>query len=521
MKKLIKLITVTLSFLMMFTSLVACGGGGGSNDGSLEISIYEKGFGYVWLETMAADYEEKTGVSVTVIPFYDQDSETALLQTDSHSSDVLFFISDMSMHAEEGHLTDITDLVYNQKPYGQESGKTIKELAHYSDVLNVNRAGRYYSLSYSSSVQSLLYNKTTLDGLFGENGWEVPRTTNEWIALLNNIKDNHSATAYPMVSVADYMEYLVNVWWAQYDGQEKYFDYWRGYDNGEFCAEEPTMAKSQGRLEALSMLESVYKKDNGYMHSYTGTFLQDGKAKDGQRTFLSKGYSADGKKVAFFPCGDWFANEMGDNLMNGQDVRMMNTPVLSTIVNTFEDATDKAMTDAQLSEIIKKIDENKAYSLAEYGCQQSTYEKVKQARKMIFTNGEQMQAFIPSSSKNTEEAARFLRYMVSDAAQSFYAKELDGLQMGYGYDPTQDENVTISSFVQSVIDCVDEDTIYIYRDFSHALSFRGGLAAFTTNQNKYTDVIYTGTTAKTVFDDTYNTLNTKWKSEYLKQAGLI
>ena len=64
MKKLIKLITVTLSFLMMFTSLVACGGGGGSNDGSLEISIYEKGFGYVWLETMAADYEEKTGAVI-------------------------------------------------------------------------------------------------------------------------------------------------------------------------------------------------------------------------------------------------------------------------------------------------------------------------------------------------------------------------------------------------------------------------------------------------------------------------
>jgi len=520
MKKLIKLITIMLSIMLTFSSLAACGGGE-VDDSTLEISIYEKGFGYAWLETMAADYEEKTGTSVTVIPFYDQDSETALLQTDSHSSDVLFFIADMSMHAEEGHLADITELVYNQRPYGVETGETIKELAHYSDVLNVARQGKYYSLSYSSSVQSLLYNKTTLDALFGAEDWSEPRTTDEWVKLLDDIKANHSATAYPLVTVADYMEYLVNTWWAQYDGQAKYFDYWRGYDNGEFCADDPIMAKSQGRLEALTMLESVYKKANGYMHEYTGTFIQEGKAKDGQRTFLSKGYSSDAKKVAFFPCGDWFANEMGDTLMLGQDVRMMKTPVISSIKNTFEDATDKAMTDEKLSEIIKKIDEKVAYSEAEYGCKQTTYDKIKEARSMIFTNGEQMQAFIPSSSENKEEAAQFLRYMVSNDAQSFYAQELDGLQMGYGYDPTKDESVKISTFVQSVISCTSEDTVYIYRDFSHALAFRGGLPAFTTNQNKYTDVIYTGSTAQTVFDDTYSTLKTKWKSDYLKQAGLI
>ena len=132
-----------------------------------------------------------------------------------------------------------------------------------------------------------------------------------------------------------------------------------------------------------------------------------------------------------------------------------------------------------------------------------------------------MQSFIPISSKNKELAADFLRFMVSSKGQSVYAQEMKGLHMGYGYDPYQDEDVEMSDFVNSVHECyANNNTIYVYRDISELLSYRGGLAAFTTNNNLYTQAIFTGShSALAVYNETYTTLKNQW-SKYLSDSNL-
>lgn len=307
--------------------------------------------------------------------------------------------------------------------------------------------------------------------------------------------------------------YLTQTWWAQYDGYDTYFDYWRGYKDGQFCSQTPEMAKTAGRLNALTVLTQAIKKDYGYMHASNSTFFDSNFFTHAQKTFTGAiEYGGDTKKVAFYPCGDWFENEMGSQM--NKNIKMMKVPVISSIKNTFTDINDKTMTDQTLSAIIDKIDSGVVYSESVYGCKQSTYERVKEARNIILVNGVLQQAYVPVSSEKQELAAEFLRFMISDAGQSIFSQEMNGLTMPYGYDVETDENVEVSDFAQSVIDCVkSEDTLFVYRDISQTIASRGGIPSFTTNKNKYFLKLYTGEmTAEGVYNDTYDTLSTQWKT---------
>lgn len=513
MKKLNRIITF-LIIAIMYCGMFACNGGGGNN--SLTVKVLDLGYGYAWAEEMAIAFEEETGVSVIVNPVYDASSEVSLLQGGSNKADIIFLVQDNSMLAEDGNLADLTEILYKKRPYGKETGKTVEELSAYSKALNID--GKYYSVSYASGRVSLLYNADTLDTVFGSGNWTLPRTTDEWVTMMDDI--NVYENAVPLISAGNYMEYITMTWWAQYDGEEKFFDYWRGYQDGAFCSDDPTFAKTQGRLEAVNMLETVFKSSNGYTHPNTGTFFADGEPfKNGQKIFIGE-YAQDDSLVAFYPCGDWYENEMG-SYFEGHNVKMMKTPVISSIVNTFTDTADKGMSDDNLAAVIEKIDQGIEYSANEYGCAQSTYDKIFEARNMVCTNGELQQAVVPVTSKKQEQAADFLRFMISEQGQSIYAQKMGGLHMGYGYDPSNDSEVEVSDFVKSVSDCFEnENTICIYRDISQTLSYRGGLAAFTTNLNKYTQVIFTGNcTGEYVYNDTYNELKTNWAT-YKNDAGL-
>ena len=64
--------------------------------------------------------------------------------------------------------------------------------------------------------------------------------------------------------------------------------------------------------------------------------------------------------------------------------------------------------------------------------------------------------------------------------QKIYSTELGGLSMCYGYSP--DSSINITEYVKSV-NAVNKDAKFIYRDISHAICYRGGLAWFTINSN--------------------------------------
>lgn len=506
--KIKKLIAILLTAIIPFSGLIGCVSVNSSS--SLEITVYNAGYGIAWVEAVAAAYTEETGNEVNVLESVDQSIELNLIAEDQHSSDIIFMNSEMYSYAEDNHLAELTDLVYNKVPYGaNENSSKILELCKYVDAMNLNKGNKYYYVSFATGVEAMLYNGQVLNNIF-PNGWKA-NTTDEMFAMFETIKN--SGVAYPMVSTSDYLDYLTQTWWAQYDGYDTYFDYWRGYKDGQFCNQTPEMAKTAGRLNALTVLAQAIKKDYGYMHASNSTFFDSNFFTHAQKTFTGTiEYGGDTKKVAFYPCGDWFENEMGSQM--NKNIKMMKVPVISSIKNTFTDATDKVMSDQTLSAIIDKIDNGVAFSESVYACKQSTYERVKEARNIVLVNGVLQQAYVPISSEKQELAAEFLRYMISDAGQSVFSQEMNGLTMPYGYDVESDENVEVSDFAKSVLDCVrSEDTLFIYRDISQTIASRGGIPSFTTNQHKYFLKLYTGEmTAEGVYSDTYDTLSSQWRT---------
>lgn len=531
MKSIKKALIILLAAFMSLSSFSACKSGG-SAEGKLFIAVENKGYGVPWVRKLAKAYENKTGVEVTVEQSTFE-AETTSLQGDSNDHDIIFVCGELSYYATDGRLTNLYDLFYNQVPYGADASATkIKDLCAFTDCYNMKSEGdnvySYYAFPYANGTEALLYNATTLNTLYG-NSWTLPRTSKEFFAILNDIFENKSDKAYGMISIGTYTESLVNTWWAQYDGYDTYFDYWRAYKNGAFCSASPEMALNTGRLKALQALETLFTRYNNgtetklkYFHDKITDFVvgsMPGAAQSSSNTFAGASYKQDTRLVAFMPNGDWFEYEMDQEVLEGQDIRMMKVPVLSEITETFEGA-DKNMSDDKLSLCIAKIDGETLSAEDEAliaGVSEATFERIKEARNIVYSLGCLQQGAVPVTSVNKELAADFLRFMVSDEGQKVYATELGGLSMCYGYSP--DSSVNVTDYVKSV-NAVNKDAKFVYRDISNAICYRGGLAWFTINSNNYTTVMILGQkTAQEVYDYTYTDLKSKWET-LKKESGL-
>lgn len=215
------------------------------------------------------------------------------------------------------------------------------------------------------------------------------------------------------------------------------------------------------------------------------------------------------------PNGDWFENEAAAKDMEGQEVGMIRIPVISKIIELLDDVND----DSKLSDIISKIDDGVEYSVAKYGCRESDYLKIKEARSIVYTLGPCQQAGIPKSSMHKDNAALFLRYMVSNAGQERFAKVLKGLTMCY--DCTLSDTVQTSGFVSTINSC-NKNAKLVYRDLSSPLCYKAGLSAFRKNNNSYASLLLNGTAAEDIYkyDFTDKSALDSWKSDVKDAFGI-
>ena len=180
---------------------------------------------------------------------------------------------------------------------------------------------------------------------------------------------------------------------------------------------------------------------------------------------------------------------------------MIKMPIISSIVNTLE---NKNMTDAELSAVIDAID---AGETSYPGVSQKDFDRLVEARRMVYSATFDHCIGVPAKAKNKELAKEFLKFMASDMGQAIYAKHLNGLSMAYGYEPTG----TMNSFVQSRYDIV-ENMIPICLDFSSPLVHRQGHTAYTTGSGSGLEgSLYSGKSAEWIINDTKTTLLASWE----------
>ena len=496
--------------------LASCGDGGESDPNTLIIDAFEGGYGVDWLYAIADKFEEKNeGVSVRIYPTEDDSMFGTSLLSGRLTSDIVFerypYWERILRPTTIGGTTyeclyeDLTDIYTTDIP-GEDvtiEEKLIDGVAEY-----YRTDGKYYHFNWAVGVMGILYNEKQW-----KPNWQLPRTTDELIEVCEQIK---SENKIPFVySLKNTYWGFYDVWAAQYDGLEAMADYDEGYDpSGERYT--PELVLYQGFEEALEVLGELLKDENGYCHpssrEYTFT--------DAQIKFL------EGEAV-MQPNGDWIESEMSANFSEDEvTIQFMKMPVISSIVDkcTSIQGTPEEK-DEILREVVDYVDGTEGAVLPQ-GVSEEDVERIRTARSLMHTTGQEHTAYIPIYSNKKDLAKKFLQYMASDEAIELYVTASGGYRtmLKYDYDKPELQDA-MSSFMKSTNKLTEESRLFFMKHKDPIFSLTGyvfmrnGITGWpetylsATNPDDYLS-------AETIYQRNYTTLKSQWDN-YLATANII
>lgn len=286
----------------------------------LKISFVEAGFGSDWLRVIATHF-------VAENPEYwlylDGDPGLTELVSPQLSSGMnlpdlyMVLAHDWQTYATNGWIEELSD-VYEAKPDG-ENGQTVYEKMssswqEYCQAKSGGEVGKY-AYPWSEGVSGIAYNGK----MFEENGWEVPTTWDELLALCNEIKTDTNGKVAPFVypgMIGGYFDFLGMSLWIQsagIAGMEEFFS----YGSAEVFNYQKQPGK--GKYEALEAFTQLFGPNTN--NSLKGSMSKN--HTEAQMSFL-KG------EAAMIINGSWLETEMIRDLPKGFEMRMMRVPYLST-----------------------------------------------------------------------------------------------------------------------------------------------------------------------------------------------
>ncbi len=323
--------------------------------------------------------------------------------------------------------------------------------------------GKYYSISYGGGWEGIVCNAAFIPQD------TVINTTNE---LEEIVIDLAAENIVPFIhynnNFGGYWNRVYSVWQAQYDGYDYYINHFLPLtdEQGNSPSKEILM-REDGRKAVLDVLSALVS------HNYVFSGSNSISFSTAQTNFING-------KAAMMVNGSWMQNEMKTTDSKYKEFYTIRTPIISSIVDTFEGA-DKGMDDAHLSEIVTKIDNGVAYSEAEYGCSEATYLRLKESRNLTGANFTGLKAAIPNYAVGKEGAKEFLRFFCSDEMIEAYTNKLHIIRPIQYSDGREYDTSGWSTFERSQLkfrNCVPIVEFY-YKDsilFKHGgASYYGGI----------------------------------------------
>ena len=386
--------------------------------GDLSIRLWEGGYGVGWLDNVIKGFKAKfPNVKVSYKASSERQVVVGEITAGSDKYDLYFNESDLftiNGFKPQEALEPLDD-VYSYKWTGED--RTIAEKMDDS-FLSFYKIGEHqYMINQYAGCWGFAYN---IDYI-GDD--EIPVTTEELKSLCVSLKTNGIT---PLIFFEkSYWDYAYYNWFAQYEGREAFDLYQIGkIINGENQAVyDPSAAYPIGELKALQVCEdllwlpygNIAEQSTGYQFIVAQKKLLDG-------------------DVAMMFNGSWMLNEMQDLYPEGKgnEFRIMKVPVISAI-------TDKCATienDAELSALIRAIDAGEtALSGEGYNVSQADFDRVKEARNLVYCSGESATGVITKSAHNKQLAKLFLKYMYSDEGLKLYLNAKNGAMLPVkGYD---------------------------------------------------------------------------------------
>jgi ABC-type glycerol-3-phosphate transport system substrate-binding protein len=382
--------------------------------------------------------------------------------------------------------------------------------------------GKYYTLPYGGGVCGIVYNQDLMQG------YELPKTTNE---LRNLVFDLYTAynsqNCKPFIYFAGgYWEYVYNIWQAQYDGLDYYYNTYStlGQDSSVLGSANETpsldvLTAKDGRYQALKVMETLL--DSQYVVS--GSNSADHTTQ--QTKFLN------GRAVMMCN-GAWMNNEMKASDANSKNFSIMQTPVISSIVDKLTDVK----TDAMLSAVIEVVDQvtngevsldnvkqaDGTYKIGDKTICESDWNRISEARNMIWENYSQHAICIPNYASAKEGAKKFVAFYFSDEAQKIMNNETH-MTLPFSFDKAENEPNTAawSVFEKTMSDFAKKYTMVGKVEGRRSLVFtRGGADEYAmVNFVSAMSQQEGAQSADQVWDNVTKTLTDNWNT-YLSNAGL-
>ena len=347
---------------IMSLGFVACGPAGLEDDEKddpndtrtrLRVSVYQAGFGIEWLEAIAKAYEAENP-NVKVITKGDVGMEgtaQTYLETgkvgDAGLSDIYSCTSSANYYKNvkyDQNGDGVSDrLVCLDDFYDEEieDGKTLRDIMDPNFDRVVNLDGHYYGVPWNAAVTGLMYNVN----MFRTNGWEVPKTMEEFTTLCNTIATKNIAPiGYSGGSADGYLYNFFAGLWAQIGGAEDVEEFYN--------FESADVYKQESRKEALEAIGTIFGNTNWLLKGASGMSNIEA-----QQAFI-KG------ECAMVFCGSWFKTEMSAFLEEypSFECAMMPTPWVNEDQMNAEGAKNGNLSDATML-VVAQTSQNKELAL--------------------------------------------------------------------------------------------------------------------------------------------------------------
>ncbi|MCI6734255.1 MAG: extracellular solute-binding protein [Clostridiales bacterium] len=291
----------------------------GSKEGKkrIKISFTDAGYGNVWIRVIATHFVKDNPeywVYLNGDPYL-TDSVATQLSTGINLPDIYMPLSSSwQAYARAGWLEELSD-VYDKKT---DDGRTVYEKMgenwqRYCIATDKGVKGRY-AFPWTEGVSGIVYNAT----MFEQNGWKIPETFDELIALCDKIKSDTNGRVSPFVypgSIGGYFDYLGMTYWMQASGTDGVKQFYE-YSDAEVFNPEKEPRKGLG--VALGYFTKLFGPDADY--SLTGSMSKN--HTEAQIAFLQG-------KAAMIINASWMEREMINDIPEGTTIGMMRFPYIA------------------------------------------------------------------------------------------------------------------------------------------------------------------------------------------------
>ena len=494
-----KVLAVAMGVLLGLTTFatVGCKKKIDNSSSTIEVFVYQGGYGVEWLDAMEKAFEEKTDYNVEVKVQKTGDVINSMILTGPSMTTDLFIVGgvntswdsyvDLGGKAVAGYECCLAPLDDVYEAIGDKIRPDWKEF--YFVQTDNSATDHYYALPWATGLTTLFYNKDLYDeaGLTHE-----PRTTNELydycVTLLS--KD---ITPFIFSSSEAYWNPLFWTWWVQYEGLN-------GYENFFNCRISDTalpdintameIFDQQGIYESLYTIQSliqpnVQERDKDFVHNSVESLEYT----QSQARFFNK-------EAAMMPNGDWLENEMATQISQGMqigNILPMRMPVISALSDklsywqesmSYTQARDQisadklAAYDKNLCELVDYVD-GVTTQLPTYGSESDVLkdvEIVKASRSVQYTYGLQHACVIPSYATAVEGAKEFLKFFASDEGLKIYADNTSGSLPPFEFDlESWSGYSSMSSFAKKKAEILETSTVIPY-EMKYKTAYTGYLS---------------------------------------------